>query len=369
MGAQRAESMERQFRAVASELDQAIWRLLLRPSVGTARVLQLGAVVELMPDVYLQAVRLAQEEAADRYVRVWCVVPTADGEVQERTLLCFYTPGFPDPQYTQIRPGMDLNPAWWDAVRVRLAEIADEVGDRGIEPPPSGNDRLPSPAPARDDAPPAAVLGPHAAPTLAAVAVAQRAAAAGRVDRPQGGTVPPAASDPRSKEVVLREALVLFRDAQRAREELYARRDQVEQRLTDLYFTRYPYMRQATQHATELSVGALIERWVRAGCPAPQQPDEQMASVRPDPETSLETSLDGEQNIGTSPWPLALELESTRAVIEKQTQLLERLCELSGGHAPLPRRDTTTGRLMTVCERCEAQLATRAPNERERWIN
>ncbi len=360
-GAQRIEPTERQFRAVARELEQAIWRLLLRPSVGAARVLQMGAVVELMPNVFVQAVRLAQEESADRYVRVWCVVPAGDGEQDERTLLCFYTPGFPDPQYTQIRPGMDLNLAWWDAVRVRLAEIADEIG-MGVEiaSPAGGNDMLPAPDSATQDG--ALATGP-APPVGSATTTAALPLFA--TDRPNGATTPAAEGDPRSKEVVLREALVLFRDAKRARDKSYVRRDQAEQRLTKLYFTRYPYMRQATQHATELSVGALIERWAREGCPMPQQHSAQIAGAESEPEPDT----NGEQQEDPSPWPLALELESVNAVIAEQTRLLERLCELSGGHSPLPRRDTATGRLVTVCERCDAQLATRAPSERDRWLN
>jgi hypothetical protein len=367
-GAQRIEPTERQFRAVARELEQAIWRLLLRPSVGAARVLQMGAVVELMPNVFVQAVRLAQEEAADRYVRVWCVVPAADGDSEERTLLCFYTPGFPDPQYTQMRPGMDLNLAWWDAVRVRLAEIADEIGmGREIGSPAGGKDMLPAPSLGADSS--ALTAGP-APPTPPAASATTAASPNHNAGGPNGAAPSPAEGDPRSKEVVLREALVLFRDAKRARDESYARRDQAEQRLTELYFARYPYMRQATQHATELSVGALIERWVREGCPTPQQPGTQTSGDGPEPEPDT----NGEQQNGlslspSSPWPLALELESVKAVIAEQTRLLERLCELSGGHAPLPKRDTTTGRLVTVCERCEAQLATRAPSERDRWLN
>jgi len=70
-----------------------------------------------MPNVYIQAVRLMHKQPYDRYVRLWCVLPDEDGELQERTLLCFYTQGFPDPQFTQTRPGMDLNLAWWEAVR------------------------------------------------------------------------------------------------------------------------------------------------------------------------------------------------------------------------------------------------------------
>src|SRR6185437_5228583 len=129
-----ADPHTRQFREVSQELDDVLWKLLLRPSPSTLGVLQLGATVELMPNVYVQTVRLMHKHPYDRYIRLWCVVPTESGELDERTLLCFYTQGFPDPQFTQARPGMDMNLAWWDAVRMRLAEVASELGmQAGLE--------------------------------------------------------------------------------------------------------------------------------------------------------------------------------------------------------------------------------------------
>src|SRR5690348_3531717 len=147
---------QQRFLAVSGELERQVWDLLLGPMAGRLRILQLGAVVEIMPSVYVQALRLDREEAPDRYIRLWYAVPTPDGGTEERTLLCFYTPGFPDPQYAQLRPGMDLNSAWWDAVRERLAALAAEqpepwqLNEPGAEPwePPPAPTHIPPTSPA-----------------------------------------------------------------------------------------------------------------------------------------------------------------------------------------------------------------------------
>ena len=194
-----SNSPEGQFRAVSRELDAALWRLLLRPSTGTLGVLQIGAVVELMPNVYIQAVRLMHKQPYDRYVRLWCVVPTEDGDLEERTLLCFYTQGFPDPQFTQTRPGMDLNLAWWEAVRGRLEEIAVELGAQaelqGLE----GELRALSASRARRAAPaPASAISTRA--TVGTQAV-------------------PLSHEVRHGEVVTHEASMLFDELKRERDE------------------------------------------------------------------------------------------------------------------------------------------------------
>ena len=72
-------SPERLFRTVSGELERTLWQVLMRPTSDAIHVLQLGAVVELMPNVYLQAVRLMYHKPFDRYVRLWCIVPAANG--------------------------------------------------------------------------------------------------------------------------------------------------------------------------------------------------------------------------------------------------------------------------------------------------
>jgi hypothetical protein len=341
-----ADPHERQFREVSQELDAALWNLLLRPSTSTLGVLQLGATVELMPNVYVQAVRLMHKHPYDRYIRLWCVVPTESGELDERTLLCFYTQGFPDPQFTQARPGMDMNMAWWDAVRLRLAEVASELGMQaeleGLENAPPGLPRAsggPAPANAYTTMPPAptryATPAPHASP-----------------------------QDARRAEILANQAMALFEEVKRTRDEALARRDEIDQRLAKLYFAAYPYMRQALKHLTEVDLGEQIARWAREGCPAPR-PE---ASDIPDANQEQPPVAESASGVEGA-WALALEIEGTQALIRERTRMLERLCELSGGHEPLQRRDGATGRLQTVCERCDTQLFQRDPDARDGWVN
>jgi hypothetical protein len=346
-----ADLHERRFREVSQELDAALWNLLLRPTTSTLGVLQLGATIELMPNVYVQAVRLMHKHPYDRYIRLWCVVPTESGELDERTLLCFYTQGFPDPQFTQARPGMDMNLAWWDAVRIRLAEVASELGMQaeleepenvppGLPRPPGG----PAPANAYAMMPPAPAR--HATPSPHTPA-----------------------QDGRHAQILASQTMALFEDVKRTRDEALARRDEIDQQLAKLYFTAYPYMRQALKHLTEVDLGEQIARWAREGCPAPQSEakdkDSPDANQEQAPMAEMAESASGVEGA----WALALELEGTQSLIRERTRVLGQLCELSGGHEPSQRRDGATGRLQTVCERCAMQLFQRDPDVRDGWIN
>src|SRR5262249_40961765 len=187
-------SPEGQFHTISRELEEALWRLLLRPTASVLHVLQLGAVIELMPNVYIQVVRLTHRQPHDRYLRLWCVVPIGTGdEVEERTLLCFYTPGFPDPQCTQLRAGMDLNLAWWEALRTRLDELAVELA---VQPEVQASNGDPRTA-----------LGPPGGVT-AHESTAQQ---------------PPTPLEGRQLEQVTRQATVLFEETKRARDAAHAR--------------------------------------------------------------------------------------------------------------------------------------------------
>ncbi|HEV8190425.1 MAG TPA: hypothetical protein VGP82_02925, partial [Ktedonobacterales bacterium] len=343
-----SDSPERQFRSVSRELDAALWRLILRPSTGTLGVLQIGAVVELMPNVYIQAVRLMHKQPYDRYVRLWCVVPTEDGEAEERTLLCFYTQGFPDPQFTQTRPGMDLNLAWWEAVRGRLEEIAVELGAQADLQALEGELK--------------GVLGlPRATGGLAPSTTyppAQRS----------GAQAIPLSHEVRRSELVTHEASVLFDELKRERDEALTSRDEIDAQLAKLYFAAYPYMRQALKHLAEVDLGELIAKWAREGCPTPHVESEG-ASTEAIPEQRLLPPAATAASTPDGAWALALQLESVQALVRERTRMLERLCELSGGHQPVTRRDGATGRPQTVCERCGAQLFHRDSDARDGWVN
>ncbi len=343
-------SPEGQFRAVSRELDAALWRLLLRPSTGTLGVLQIGAVVELMPNVYIQSVRLMHKQPYDRYVRLWCVVPDEDGELQERTLLCFYTQGFPDPQFTQTRPGMDLNLAWWEAVHGRLEEIAAELGAQAdlqaLEGELKGLFGLPR-----------ATGGPAPAPAPQ-YSSAQRS----------GAQAVPLSHEVRRGEMVTHEALVLFDELKRERDEALMRRDEIDAQLSKLYFAAYPYMRQALTHLTEVDVGELISKWAREGCPTPQAESEG-ASIAVVSEQHLLPPAASLPSTPEGAWALALQLESVQSLVRERTRMLERLCELSGGHQPVTRRNGPTGRPQTVCDRCDMHLFNRDSDVRDGWVN
>src|SRR5689334_8763697 len=129
-------SPEQQLYAISGELERLVWRLTLQAasqqfSPDLFRVLQLATVVELPPNVYIQSIRIASYKPLDRYLHAWYLAPTPgeNGEDawEERSLLRFHTPTFPDPQFTQYRPGMNLNLAWWESVRERLQALTSEM--------------------------------------------------------------------------------------------------------------------------------------------------------------------------------------------------------------------------------------------------
>jgi len=345
---------QQRFLAVSGELERQVWDLLLGPMSGRLRILQLGAVVEIMPSVYVQALRLDREEAPDRYIRLWYAMPTPDGGTEERTLLCFYTPGFPDPQYAQLRPGMDLNPAWWEAVRERLVALAAEqpepwqLNESGAEPwelppasrwQPAGQRPSSTGSPART--PP---TSPASAPDAA-----------------------PSSHQARVHLTLLQQNQFLFEEYKRLREEAYRERDTLERQLREAYFALYPFMRQAVQHATELDIGRTVARWAEQGCPPPvEAPAEQPVSGGQQAQQAQQAQTTTAE--GPRPWDLALRLARAEARVRERRDTLEQLCELAGGHQPLPRRDPETGKLLTICERCDAQLYNRAPDIGDGWV-
>jgi hypothetical protein len=266
----------------------------------------------------------------------------AEGETEERTLLCFYTSSFPDPQFTELRPGMDLNLAWLDSVRMRLGELL--VGRDGS---------------VLGEAIGAASLSAPGSPT----------GAGGHASR-EAPLAAPGTS--RRGEHLLERADHLFDDLKRSREAALAERDRLDSALREIYFARYPFMRQAIQHTTALRVADVIAEWVRKGCPE-QVPPQAAATDAPAAAASPTTAPPPAEapsapstNVPT-PWPLAVELERTQALIAERARLLEELCELTGGHYLVPRRDPETGRPRSICGRCDALLDARAPEADDEW--
>jgi hypothetical protein len=254
---------------------------------------------------------------------------------------------------------MDMNLAWWDAVRIRLAEVASELGmQAGLEEPENAPPSLPR-----------ASGGPASANAYATMPPA-----------PAGHATPPPPHTPaqnaRRAEILANQTMALFKDVKRTRDEALARRDDIDQQLAKLYFTAYPYMRQALKRLTEVDLGEQVARWAREGCPAPRPEAKDKDSPDANPDANQEQPSRAEMaemaesaSRVEGAWALALELEGAQALIRERTRMLEQLCELSGGHEPSQRRDGATGRLRTVCERCDMQLFQREPDVRDGWVN
>ncbi len=336
MAKQMDQSPERQLYAISGELERLVWQLTLQAasqpfSPDLFRVLQLATVVELPPNVYVQSIRIASYKPLDRYLHVWCVVPTPGGNDEEaweeRTLLRFHTPAFPDPQFTQHRPGMDLNLAWWDTVGERLRALTSEMEHASAaahtQTPWSGVGDEGSPSPMQRD---------------------QRQAAAGRAGRILQH--PPSALSPTEQ---------LFQDYLLLREQAFEQRDAIYRRLQETYFTSHPQERATAKHVSEEEIDSMVRAWISQGCPIP--------TAAPDGDQRSQT--DQQER---APWALALELEQLQTSAQERSRMLERLCEAQpGGHQIEGTRDAS-GVPRTVCSRCGASLSSRAPDAREEWL-
>jgi hypothetical protein len=343
-------SPEQQLYAISGELERLVWRLTLQAasqqfSPDLFRVLQLATVVELPPNVYIQSIRIASYKPLDRYLHAWCVVPTPGAHEEdaweERTLLRFHTAAFPDPQFTQHRPGMDLNLAWWETVRERLLALTSEMENS------ASSTTAQTPWPGVGDEHPQSTIQRD-----------QLQAAAGRAGRRLQHA--PSALSPTEQ---------LFQDYLLLREQAFEQRDTVYRRLQESYFASYPHERATAKHVSEEETADTIRAWISQGCPVPavapsgsqdsQDSQDSQADQREDAQTAL-----GEH----TPWPLAMELEQLQTAAQERSRLLERLCEAQpGGHQIEAARDAS-GAPRTVCSRCGASLSRRAPDAREQWL-
>jgi hypothetical protein len=338
------QSPEQQLYAISGELERMVWRLTLQAashqfSPDLFRVLQLATVVELPPNVYIQSIRIASYKPLDRYLHAWYLAPTPgeneEDAWEERSLLRFHTPAFPDPQFAQHRPGMDLNLAWWETVRGRLQALTSEAE--------MTNSVLPAQAPW----PGVSDEGPQ--PRLQRD---QMHAAAGRAGRRLQHA--PSALAPTEQ---------LFQYYLLLREQAFEQRDTVYRHLKEAYFAAHPAERATAKHVSEEEVADTIRAWIAQGCPVPPiaSSDSQATSEeqREDAQTPLEEH---------APWPLALELERLQTAAQERSRTLERLCEAQpGGHQIETARDAS-GVPRTVCSRCGASLSSRTPDAREGWL-
>jgi len=340
MAHQQEHSHERQLYAIAGELERLVWRLTLQAAASQQfspdlfRVLQLATVVELPPNVYIQSIRIASSKPLDRYVHVWCLAPTPEGNEEyaweERTLLRFHTPTFPDPQFTQHRPGMDLNLAWWQTVRERLQTLTSEMEntDSGA----SADNATTAQAPWQG------VGDERSHPPIQRD---QAQAAAGHAGRRLQHA--PSALSPTEQ---------LFQDYLLLREQAFEQRDASYRQLQETYFASNPHERTAAKSASEEEIADMIHDWISQGCPV-------------SPAVSSDAQLAQAEH---APWLLAMELERVQTAAQERSRILERLCEAQpDGHQIDVARDAS-GASRTVCSRCGASLSRRAPDAREAWL-
>ena len=414
------QSPEQVYRQTTGELERLVWDLLLRPTPpdDQFRVLQLGAVIELMPGVLVQLVRLTYNRPFDRYVRVWFQSDGVDGEPQEVDLLTFYTQDFPDATFTSHRLGMNMNAAWWDVVRQRLLQLRELLEASGelrqqALPAASPDVAFVGPIPA-DVQRASAVFEPMArvkeilthdgpldlgtlfgrrgqpgARTTGAPTASAPAASGTRrlpdametrpIPTPDTVAAPPPAAPPRRtgrtggpitetaplatpQEVrqldeLRRQTHHLFGEYERLRFEAYAQRDALDRELASDYFTLYPFMREAARHFAEDVMREKVAEWIERGFPLPEGAEMAASGLG---ERQIAETLSHARTTQRT-------LDGVQTQIQERTTVLRRLCELLGGHQPRTERDER-GVPRTVCERCGAPLSSSAPDPGERWL-
>jgi hypothetical protein len=408
------------YRHVVNELEQLIWQFILWPSAArasqqTPRLLEIAAIVEILPNVYIHSTQLKGEgNAVDHFLRVWGSIRHPDGSVTNRDLLVSRSDTYPDQEIVAMREGMDRNLAWYDEIeshlsrtltrrtQEQLAKIAQIDGVAALLPPPddpetnkmqqllaqgeiaellllitqrlAGAFTAPGSSARSSSSSPGAFgfadpslftnfSGFGAAPSSSRPFATSES---GRTDNP--GVTP---LEARVLVDMRQQAEVLFTDWHHKREEAYKRRDELARELRQLYFSLYPYMEQAARH-TAIDLEQALAAWIREGCPAPV--DEVLPALPPGISADKVAWEDPEQRAQRIQAAvekarlLAEEFERRKAQISELSAILERLCELVGGHASNVERDTT-GAAVIRCLRCGVRMDARPPEKSDSWVH
>jgi hypothetical protein len=405
---------------VVNELEQLIWQFILWPSAArtserTPRLLEIAAIVEILPNVYIHSTQLKGEgNTVDHFLRVWGNMRHADGSVTERNLLVSRSDTYPDQDIVAMREGMDRDLAWYDEIeshlsrsltrrtQEQLAKIAQIDGVAALLPPPDDpeTDKMQQLLAQGEIAELLLLItqrlaGAYAAPESSARSTSSAAGVFGFADpslftnfsgfgtapsssRPftsseSGRTDNPGVTPLEARVLVdmRRQAEVIFTDWHRKREEAYQRRDELARDLRQLYFSLYPYMEQASRH-TAVDLEQALAAWIREGCPAPAE--HVLPALPPgisadklaweDPEQRAQRHQAAVEKARL----LAQEFEQKKAQISELSAILERLCELVGGHVSHVERDTT-GAAITRCLRCGARMDARPPEKSDSWVH
>jgi hypothetical protein len=405
---------------VVNELEQLIWQFILWPSAArtsqhTPRLLEIAAIVEILPNVYVHSTQIKGEgNGVDHFLRVWGTIRHPDGSVTDRDLLVSRSDTYPDQDIVAMREGMDRNLTWYDEVeshlsrtltrrtQEQLAKIAQIDGVAALLPPPDDPEtNKMQQLLAQGEIAELLLLitqrlaGAYVAPGSTARSTSSSGGAFGFADpslftnfsglgaapsssrhfttseseKPDNAGVTPL--EVRVLVDMRRQTEVIFTDWHRKRADAYQRRDELARDLRQLYFSLYPYMEQAARH-TAVDLEQALAAWIREGCPAPT--DQVLPALPPGISADEVTWEDPEQRakrIQTAVEKarlLAQEFERKKAQISELSAILERLCEVVGGHASHVERDTT-GAAITRCLRCGARMDAHPPETSDSWVH
>ena len=399
------------FEFIAAELERLAWQFILWPPTesglqATPTIREIGAFLEVIPDVYLHSVQRIGDEGVDRFIRLWCQIHHPDGTSEERQLFCSVSDNYPGPESAEYRSGMDTGLDWWFDIRAHfLSALAARRTRRPLASPEgagvaqSSDTRVITASALQSGQPLSAddvqqLLAQGDMGDLNAFLTRHRAARPTGAPSQRGVTSPPHAAptarssagpipgaDPRATSgvhstVSMRELAesqrrleLLFADWKKLREQAYAQRDALTSQLREVYFVLYPVMREAAKVTSALMVEQAIEVWIEQGCPPPK---EEITPVLPPgvtPET-LPHDSGRERLIAEATEQarkLAIELERTKTQVQERSRMIERTCELLGGHKSRVVRDVETGAPYTVCEQCDARLHAQAPTTDDDW--
>jgi hypothetical protein len=389
-----AASPDQRYRQIIDELERLVWHILRRPGVPMhlVKVWQISAAVEILPQVFANVAQVSFTGTAERHVRLWYQSISEDGSAVEVPLLTFHTETFPDPNAQVERQGMNLHAQWWEVVRQRLNEILAFLEPQGemVELPEIAGEQS------------GALLGDREIPTGWSLEqikahLAQTSATLGALltrpaqDRPMprstlrpsglagdapiasrrmADTLSPLASaaEGRVLEELRRQLNLLFEESQQRRDEGYRERDTLEHKLRERYFLLHPVMKLAAVHMSGEATRDLVVTWAQQGCPPP---DEAELPSSLSPLLGIKEGAERARQIGemvAEARAITQELERAQLLVRERTAVLQRVCELSGGHTPKTDRDAQ-GAAQILCARCGAALSSQAPEQRDRWLN
>lgn len=412
----RASTEAERFALVTEDLEQLIWRYVLSPSAlhgvpGAPAIQEIGAIVEIMPNIYIHSVRLILDKHPHHFIRVWGVMQHPNGSVEESPLLVAYSNDFPDETITSFKIGMNTNLAWYEEIRATfLSALAARRKARqlpsGAGAPPAGlgqQQRQGAAYPRAGWIPAAEVqqllesgdmqaltafIERHSRPDLPAIRTptggpVAAGAATMKASNGPASTAPPSTAplnetngalratpaDTAELAEMRRQTKGLFDEWKQLREAAYKQRDTLDLKLKAIYFTLYPFMREAARYTGSFNLEAAVATWIQEGCPPPREevpaalPPGVTVDVIPFDETRAQQIADAVEEAKR----LAAEYEQAKVQVQERSRILERICEIAGGHRPQTGRDET-GTPYTVCDRCGARLNTRMTDRRDSWL-